>query len=47
MNEFVLENAISTPDDFSLRRKDKISERVLRMNLDMSLLLCLYESQPE
>jgi hypothetical protein len=24
--EFVLENTISTPDDFSLRRKDKISE---------------------
>jgi len=24
--EFVLENTISTPDDFSLRRKDEISE---------------------
>jgi hypothetical protein len=26
INEFVLENTISTPDDFSLRRKDYISE---------------------
>jgi hypothetical protein len=25
-NKFVLENTISTPDDFSLRRKDYISE---------------------